>query len=321
MRKPEDGKKVYDNIEIPAELNDVVNNAIHSMDKEKSLKKHRSRNTIRIFRYCGTAAAALLVCMTIGLNTSEVFAKEMSELPIIGSLAKVLTIRAYHEKDEGHDITVKVPEIQLAGQTEGQAEEGQAGSTEEQKETFVGDINAEIQSIVDNYVAEAKQKFAEYKEAFFATGGTEEEWGNRDIAVNVDYEVKYQEGNILSMVLTTDEAWVAAYGVRYYYNLDLASNRELSLRDLLGDNYVEIANESILRQMEERSAADENVVYWGIGKQLEDDVPAIDGFKTVDENTNFYINADGNPVVCFEKYEVSPGFMGVQEFVIEKPAE
>ena len=52
-----------------------------------------------------------------------------------------------------------------------------------------------------------------------------------------------------------------------------------------------------------------------------DDVPAIDGFKTVDENTNFYINADGNPVVCFEKYEVSPGFMGVQEFVIEKPAE
>ena len=195
MRKPEDGKKVYDNIEIPAELNDVVNNAIHSMDKEKSLKKHRSRNTVRIFRYCGTAAAALLVCMTIGLNTSEVFAREMSELPVIGSLAKVLTIRSYHEKDEGHDITVKVPEIQLEGQPESQVEEGQAGSTEEQKETFVGDINAEIQSIVDNYVAEAKQKFAEYKDAFFATGGTEEEWGNRDIAVNVDYEVKYQEGN------------------------------------------------------------------------------------------------------------------------------
>lgn len=317
MRKPEDGKKVYDKIEIPAELNDVVNNAIHSVDKEKSLKKHRSRNTVRIFRYCGTAAAALLVCMTIGLNTSEVFAREMSELPIIGSLAKVLTIRSYHEKDEGHDITVKVPEIQLEIQTE----ESQAGSSQEQQETFVGDINAEIQFIVDTYVEEAKKNFAEYKDAFFATGGTQEEWGNRDIAVNVDYEVKYQEGNLLSMVLTADETWVAAYGVRYYYNLDLAQNRELSLRDLLGDNYVEIANESIIRQMEERSEADESVVYWGIGKQLEDDVPPIDGFKTVDESTNFYINADGNPVVCFDKYEVSPGFMGVQEFVVEKPAE
>lgn len=311
MRKPEDGKKVYDNIEIPEELKDVVNGAIRSMDKEKSLKKHRSRNTVKIFRYCGTAAAALLVCMTIGLNTNEVFAKEMSELPIIGSLARVLTIRSYHEKDEGHDITVNVPKIQL--------EETQTDNTDTQKETFVGDINQEIQSIVDNYVAEAKQKFAEYKEAFFATGGTEEEWGNRDIAVNVDYEVKYQQGNILSMVLTTDETWVAAYGVRYYYNLDLSGDRQLTLQDLLGDNYVEIANESILRQMKERDAADENAVYWGIGKAAEDDM--VEGFRSVDEDTKFYINKDGNPVVCFEKYEVAPGYMGFQEFEIEKPAE
>lgn len=311
MRKPEDGKKVYDNIEIPEELKDVVNGAIRSMDKEKSLKKHRLRNTVKIFRYCGTAAAALLVCMTIGLNTNEVFAKEMSELPIIGSLARVLTIRSYHEKDEGHDITVNVPKIQL--------EETQTDNTDTQKETFVGDINQEIQSIVDNYVAEAKQKFAEYKEAFFATGGTEEEWGNRDIAVNVDYEVKYQQGNILSMVLTTDEAWVAAYGVRYYYNLDLSGDRQLTLQDLLGDNYVEIANESILRQMKERDAADEKAVYWGIGKAAEDNM--VEGFRSVDENTKFYINKDGNPVVCFEKYEVAPGYMGFQEFEIEKPAE
>ena len=262
MRKPEDGKKVYDNIEIPEELNNVVKDAIHSMDKGKSIKKHRTHNAVRIFRYCGTAAAALLVCMTIGLNTNEVFARE---------------------------------------------------------ETFVGDINQEIQTIVDDYVADAKQKFAEYKEAFFATGGTEEEWGNRDIAVNVDYEVKYQQGNILSMVLITDEAWVSAYGVRYYYNLDLSQNRQLTLQDLLGDNYVEIANESIIRQMKERDAADENAVYWGIGKAADDGM--IDGFQTVDENTSFYINADGNPVVCFEKYEVAPGYMGFQEFEIQKPAK
>ena len=38
MRKPEDGKKVYDNIEIPEELNNVVKDAIHSMDKGKSIK-------------------------------------------------------------------------------------------------------------------------------------------------------------------------------------------------------------------------------------------------------------------------------------------
>ena len=49
MRKPEDGKKVYDNIEIPEELNNVVKDAIHSMDKGKSIKKHRTHNAVRRF--------------------------------------------------------------------------------------------------------------------------------------------------------------------------------------------------------------------------------------------------------------------------------
>lgn len=82
MRKPEDGKKVYDNIEIPEELNNVVKDAIHSMDKGKSIKKHRTHNAVRIFRYCGTAAAALLVCMTIGLNTNEVSQGKWANFPL-----------------------------------------------------------------------------------------------------------------------------------------------------------------------------------------------------------------------------------------------
>ena len=56
-----------------------------------------------------------------------------------------------------------------------------------------------------------------------------------------------------------------------------------------------------------------------IGKAAEDDM--VEGFQSVDENTKFYINKDGNPVVCFEKYEVAPGYMGFQEFEIDKPAE
>ena len=43
------------------------------------------------------------------------------------------------------------------------------------------------------------------------------------------------------------------------------------------------------------------------------------GFDGVDEETKFYLNEQGNPVVCFAKYEVGPGYMGVQEFEIVKP--
>ena len=316
MREPENGKRTFEQIEIPEELKETVERAVHSVDKKKSAARYRQRRLVRAARNIGVAAAAVLLCMTVGVNTNEVLAKELGQLPVIGSLVRVRTITSYHEEDGDHDITVNVPEIEV--EETGTSGTGEVPQTEEASGMSDADIeeavNAQIQKIVDDHVAQAKEKFAEYKDAFFATGGTEEEWGGRTMDINVDYEVKYQEGSVLSLVPKTSEAWVAAQELRYYYNIDVAQNRELTLKDLLGEDYVNIANESIKRQMNERVAADENMVYWGVTETES----SIDGFVTVDENTDFYINEKGNPVVCFGEYEVGPGFMGIQEFEIEK---
>ena len=316
MREPENGKRTFEQIEIPEERKETVERAVHSVDKKKSAARYRQRRLVRAARNIGVAAAAVLLCMTVGVNTNEVLAKELGQLPVIGSLVRVLTITSYHEEDGDHDITVNVPEIEV--EETGTAGTGEVHQTEEASGMSDADIeeavNAQIQKIVDDHVAQAKEKFAEYKDAFFATGGTEEEWGGRTMDINVDYEVKYQEGSVVSLVLSTFEGWVAAQELRYYYNIDVAQNRELTLKDLLGEDYVNIANESIKRQMNERVAADENLVYWGVTETES----SIDGFVTVDENTDFYINEKGNPVVCFGEYEVGPGFMGIQEFEIER---
>ena len=316
MREPENGKRTFEQIEIPEELKETVERAVHSVDKKKSAARYRQRRLVHAARNIGVAAAAVLLCMTVGVNTNEVLAKELGQLPVIGSLVRVLTITSYHEEDGDNDITVNVPEIEV--EETGTAGTGEVPQTEEASGMSDADIeeavNAQIQKIVDDHVAQAKEKFAEYKDAFFATGGTEEEWGGRTMDINVDYEVKYQEGSVVSLVLSTFEGWVAAQELRYYYNIDVAQNRELTLKDLLGEDYVNIANESIRRQMNERVAADENLVYWGVTETES----SIDGFVTVDENTDFYINEKGNPVVCFAEYEVGPGFMGIQEFEIEK---
>ncbi len=330
MREPENGKRTFEQIEIPEELKETVERAVHSVDKKKSAARYRQRRLVRAARNIGVAAAAVLLCMTVGVNTNEVLAKELGQLPVIGSLVRVLTITSYHEEDGDHDITVNVPEIEVeetgtsgtgeVPQTEEASGETASAGEESTEAAGMSDadieeaVNAQIQKIVDDHVAQAKEKFAEYKDAFFATGGTEEEWGGRTMDINVDYEVKYQEGSVLSLVLRTSEVWVAAQELRYYYNIDVAQNRELTLEDLLGEDYVNIANESIKRQMNERVAADENLVYWGVTETES----SIDGFVTVDENTDFYINEKGNPVVCFAEYEVGPGFMGIQEFEIEK---
>ena len=43
------------------------------------------------------------------------------------------------------------------------------------------------------------------------------------------------------------------------------------------------------------------------------------GFSGIEnEYQNFYINSEGKVVIVFEKYEIAPGYMGTQEFVIDK---
>ena len=79
------------------------------------------------------------------------------------------------------------------------------------------------------------------------------------------------------------------------------------VQDLLGDDYIAIANAQIKAQMEERMAADQNVSYFDAD---------MGGFTTITAETPFYINQVGHPVITFEQYEIAPGFMGQQEFEI-----
>ncbi len=308
----EDGKKVYDSIEIPEELSGVVNRAIVSKDKaaiKRAYERRRNRKLAgKMIRYTAAAAAAVLVCFTVGLNTSEAFAMEMSQTPVIGALARVLTVRSYHGAQGDYEIDMEVPEIEV--HTE-QAVDGQTATG------FTGDINVEIQKIVDDYMEQAKTEFQEYKEAFFATGGTEEEWGGRTMDITVDYEVKYQEGNYLSLQLVTAKGWVSAQEERHFYNLNLAENKILTLREVLGEDYVRICNESILSQIKQRITENEDQVFFGFGPDGEAEAdPDIPGFTTVSADTKFYVNGQGNVVIVFENYEIAPGYMGFSEFEI-----
>lgn len=96
--------------------------------------------------------------------------------------------------------------------------------------------------------------------------------------------------------------------------MDLLNGKNIELSDLLGNDYIEVANVQIIRQMKERVKENPDYVYWGITD--EGAVQGFDGFKTINEDTAFYINSSENPVIVFDKYEVGPGFMGEQEFEI-----
>ena len=60
-------------------------------------------------------------------------------------------------------------------------------------------------------------------------------------------------------------------------------------------------------------AADEQVYYW-----LHDEIEAMN-FKSITEETSFYLNEVGNVVIGFNEGDVAPMYMGAVEFEI--PAE
>ena len=173
MKEFEKSKEIYEQIEIPKELNDVVKNAIAaaeekrkqtevvSFEKEKTVVKEKKKTKITtIIRYTMTTAAAMFLALCIGLNSSEAFAMEMASHPVWGALARVLTVRSYHgfDKEKGIQKDIEVPQIELG-------ELGQAAGGS------VGEVNIDIQRIVDTHLIQAERDFKEYKEVFLENGG------------------------------------------------------------------------------------------------------------------------------------------------------
>lgn len=298
---PDYGKKTYESIEIPAKLNEMVAQTIESYNKEEirmnyenSKTTYKSASPLPLWKGCMAAAAACLVAGTVGLNASPAFAEELHKIPVIGQLAQVLTFRSFHGMKEDVELRVDVPVIQSNSE-------------------LPAKVNAQIQKIVADYETQAKADFYDYKEAFFAAGGTAEEWADRTLALTIDYEVNYFEDDLLSLELITAKGWVSAEEEHHFYNIDLSSDTTVTLEDALGEDYVNICNESIVNQINERIAADENNVFFGYG----DDEGMMDGFMTVTEDTPFYLNADGEVVISFPEYSIAPGSMGIQEFIVK----
>ena len=289
MSRLADRKQDYDNIKIPEELHRRVEQEIEkSRAREKVIQLNRRKRWIR-----NTAAAAAAVCVvfTTALNTSTAFAEETAQLPVIGTLARVLTFRNYEAVKDGIGIVVEVPTFDMI-----QTETG----------IQVDEVNRQIYDLCRQYADEAVKRAEEYRKAFLDTGGTEEEWEAHKIQINVGYEIKSQTDQYLSFIVRGTESWTTACSESRYYNIDVNTGKRVTLADFFGKDYVEAVNTDIREQIAQRKEAGE--VFW---------TEEEGGFSGITEDAKFYVNEAGNPVIVFEKYEIAPGSSGEIEFEIQ----
>ena len=202
---------------------------------------------------------------------------------------------------------------------------------EQRREAAAARRRAEQQAAIDEAVQKAVQeekgRAKEEMAAFFKRAHLKNTLTGAEITTMEEFEDGYGDIMVDSQVLTDDEKWFSLELVLYqgagsgyerhrHYTIDKTTGKRAELSEFFGEDYVKTVSEEVKAQMRSRMEEDENVFYW-IDYE---DVPEWN-FESIAEDQDFYVNKDGNVVICFDEYEVAPGYMGCVEFVVEQDME
>ena len=266
-------KVEYDNIPIPERLKYVVNDAIES---KKTYKQNQKKWLI-------TAAS---LCLIIGaVNISPVFAENLEQIPVIGSVVKIINFSNYEIKENGYESSIKVPNIN-------------------------GLDNKELEyKLNKEFETQGKQMYSQYLEEIKSLKEVDK-IGNKE--VKSWYEIQTDNDDILSLVIYNYSAEGSSDTKRKFYNIDKHNQTIVTLQGIFkNDDYIKVISENIKQQMKDQMKKDENKYYW-----LDEEIDPEINFKSIKKDQQFYINENKEIVISFDKYEVGPGSMGVVEFVI-----
>lgn len=280
-------KKNYMDVPIPIELDVIVKKSLEDNGiKITNSKSNFTRPNFKGMKIAAASIAATVALFTVGVNSSPVFASSLSNVPVVGSIVKILTFREYTVNQDSYNADIKVPSIQ-------------------------GLENKDLENnLNDKYLTENKKLY----EDFIADMEDMKSNGDGHLGVSSGYVVKTDNDRLLSIGRYVVNTVGSSSTTMKYDTIDKQSEILITLPSLFkNDSYVNIISENIKKQMIEQNKADENKFYWVEG--IEKDIN-MDLFEKISKDQNFYINSEGKLVISFDKYEVAPGYMGVVEFVI-----
>lgn len=307
----EDLKKEYEEIRMSESQVDAFKQSI-----ERAKKDNRRTKRMRGWKVAGTTVAAVFLVFIILPNTSASVAYAMGQIPLLGNVVKVVTFRDYTYESETQIADIDVPKVEViedSGAGNGIAtaqvteEEGGAAyddGTDEESSAALKDTTNEInQEIADL----TEQIIREFEENARSQEGYQE--------VIVSHEVIQSTEQYFTLKLMHYMGSGSGTQWNYYYTIDLTTGERLALKDLFVEDadYIGIISEEIKRQMREQMAEDENKYYW-----LDDEIEEWN-FKSITDDTQFYINENNNIIISFNEGDVAPMYMGVVTFEI--PAE
>ena len=264
------------------EIPDSVKNRIEETLSNLPMQGDKPKKIRVLPRIASVAACLIFVMLFLLPNISVAYAEAVEELPIIGKIVKVVTVRNYFYSDDYHEMDIDVPEVS--------GENGEAADY----------INKEISELTETLV----NQFYSNLEAIGDEGHS---------SVYVDYETVINTEKWFTLKIRVHEAAGSSNTYYKYYHINKLNGNIVKLGDLAKDeSFYDVLEKEIKRQMKEQTELDSNKVYW-----LDDSIIGKD-FVSLDSKHNFYLTENGDMVIVFDKYEVAPGSMGTPEFTISK---
>ena len=233
--------------------------------------------------YLKRTVASLAACMGMIIvlsNIDPVISNAMAKLPLIGAISKVVTFRTFEDSNNGFEADISIPKVVTENGEELQA-------------------NKDISSYADKLIAQYESEIATAE-------------GEGHYAISSTYETVYDGDRYLCLKVNT--TLVMASGTEYVkiFTIDKTTGKTVMLKDLADGEMLKKISKNIISQMTEQMAEDENVTYF-IGTET----PEWD-FNGLDGSESFYFDSEGRLVICFDEYQVAPGYMGAVEFTIPK---
>ena len=271
-------KAAQEQTEIPDSVKNRIEQTLADLPEKKPVIKQ-----IRILpRIAAAAACFIFITLFLLPNVSVAYAQALEQIPVIGDIVQVVTIRNYFYADDKHEMNIDVPQIE--------------GEDSEAVDYINKDVSELTTALVNQF----------YKDL--------EITGNNGYgSIHVDYEATMNTDRWFTLKLSVIETAASSNTYFEFYHIDKKQGKIVELGDLFNtDNFSDILVAEIKMQMQEQMANDENISYWinnsGIGEE----------FATVSADHNFYWNENGDLVIIFDEYEVGPGSMGTPEFVIDR---
>ncbi len=225
-------KENYNNIEIPKELDDVINDAFKESEniKIENNKKDWRRNMKKW--YASAAAVGLII---VSVNASSTFATSLENIPVIGNIIKIVNFNNYRINKDGMDVSISLPEV--------------SSDSKDLEYKLNKEFEKEGKEAYKKYEAEVAKLEKEGK----TTHKSAEVWS----------ETIAENDKTASIAIYNTEIEASAATSRKIYNINKENKTVLTLEGMFGNNdYIDVLSKNILSQMKERTKKDSNDVYF-----------------------------------------------------------